>query len=124
MTKSKKDKKKSGKAEWQGFLNFNLGKTDKDNIKALSEVPFDGILSLQTWVEAGYDIKIIWDSYADCLALILIGRTDSGDDAGYAVSMRHNDLSVAIVGMTYLRTNFTDDDENWQREHGEDSYDW
>ncbi|AXH78686.1 MAG: hypothetical protein [Circular genetic element sp.] len=98
---------------WKGFLNYSLGKTDKKKIREMCNDSMDYIGHMSEWLENGYSIKIVWDKVSDCPCVILIGLPESKGDAGYAVSMRHSDIPMAIAGMVYMRMTFVDESNQW-----------
>jgi hypothetical protein len=123
--KSSKTKSAPTSAGWNGFINYSLGKTDKEKIKMSMDTPDELLAELQKHVEGGLNLKVSWDDYSDCVSAMFIGSEKAGGDAGWGVSCRHTDVYVALAGLLYMRRTFTGEDGAWLKpsEIGSE-YDW
>jgi len=117
--------KKSNKVDWQGFVNFTLGKTEKKAIKAMVEDGLDYADILNDWIEDGYSVKVSYDAYSSCPLVAIYGGVDAGKNAGYGMSCRHSDLAIAFGGAWYQHTDMSLDGNEWPKPSSVTSeHDW
>lgn len=115
---AKKDPKRGGSGGnggFHGFVNFSLGRTDKENIRNMVDDGIDPLPALQEVVEAGYSIKVGWDDYSSCLSAMLFGTTCKNGNAGWGMSCRHTDLAVALLGLLYQHRELSGEDNEWPK---------
>jgi len=113
MAAKRKTQKVRSTRTWHGFINHNITKTDIQAIKAMVASGEDALLLLGELAEGGYDFKIAFDDYSDCLSVIMMGKEDSGSNNGWAISARHTDLKTAVCELLYKHQTFVDDDGGW-----------
>lgn len=126
MAKNKTSTNSKQRAQtWKGFVNFSLGATDKKNIKQMVDDGIDPLPQLQEIIEEGYDIKLAWDSFSDCISVMLLGKTCKNGNMGWGMSCRHTDVSVAAMGAIYQHTQLSGEDNEWPKPSDMQSeHDW
>lgn len=90
------------KVKWQGFVNVYLTRTEKDYVK---ENPLDYAEALQFLgdaAEAGYKVSISYTDNPGFYTVTLYGNRSGGVNAGWAMSLRHADLLVAVSAINHV----------------------
>ena len=110
MTKKKPEKRKSvtKKHPFQKFVQFNLGKTEREEIKASmmpAALAFDRLCEM---IEDGYSFKLAWDARSSCMSAMMIGEFTAEDNKGCIMSARHSDLLTAINALLYQHVVMSD----------------
>lgn len=117
--------RKNADDNWRGFINHNLGSSDKIRIKDLLAKGEHGLYRISELLESGYTFKIKWDDYGSCPAILCFGGEDAGGDAGWAISARHPELDVAILALVEKDRQLRAEDGFWLKPPDDGAkFDW
>lgn len=102
MAQKKATAPSADKVKWQGFVNVYLTRTEKDYVK---QNPLDYAAALQFLAdaaEAGYKASISYSERPGFFTVTLYGNVPGGVNAGWAMSLRHADLLVAVSALHHV----------------------
>ena len=101
-TDSTKTSKGKEKVKWQGYVNYDLN----DNIKSGIQTWLEGNPNVDDMVhrvtEDGYDLKVRYDDYSQCMSAQLYCTDANSPNAGWCLSVRASDWVSAMWRVLYL----------------------
>ena len=118
------EKASKGKVEWKGFVNVYLNSADKAAIRA-NPISGEGVFRMvERLTEEGYKLSVTYSASGGFYTVTCYGSDPSKINAGYAMSLRHGDLSIALssinhvmdedsVGVSWADRFTKVDDHNW-----------
>lgn len=90
------------KVEWQGYVNVELNKQDKDEITKIKN-PAEYVDTVVTDLVAnGYSMKVRYDDYNQCFAASFYCENSADPNAGWCLSMRGNDWFTALFRLCFV----------------------
>jgi len=92
----------SAKVQWQGFVNVNLTRQEKDHVKQHPLTDSQALEFLADAAGAGYKTSIVWTERPGFFTVTLYGNTPGHPNAGWAMSVRHADVLVAVSALHHV----------------------
>lgn len=100
MSKAKKEQ--PVKHPFKGFKNIYLNSQQKDIIRGMAFTESDAVEWIQLMAERGYGVSVNWDYWGSCLQVVVVGKTNRDDAAGWGTSFRHTDLLTAFASAFHM----------------------
>lgn len=91
------------KAKWAGFVNVYLSPEDKKAIKANLPSSDSIVKFIELMGMKGYKFSVSHSLRGDFYTATLYGQYEEGSNAGYAMSLKHSDLSTAIAALMHCQ---------------------
>ena len=105
-------KRSSPRAEWAGFVNVYLTSAEKTDIKKNVLTDLGIVDFISNIAEAGYKFSITHTESGGFYSATLYGQWAGRPNAGYAMSLKHADLVVAITALSHCHLQ-ADADGDW-----------
>lgn len=106
MSKSKGRKQPTSAAvsgEFKGFINPQIGDEVKTAVKALDLTAPHTVARLVELSQSGLKVSLRWNDKQDSFMVTLYDQREATDSKGYAMTLFHSDLSVAIALAWFLQ---------------------
>ena len=112
------------KANWQGYVNWNPGPTEREAIKAslLSNGQFEGLLL--DLVDEGYKVSFYHDGYRNSLVMGVYGYYADCKNPGKMLVIPHADPRVAASALAFFRDNVAEHGVWPDQVRLDNPYDW
>lgn len=83
------------------FVNYDLTKEDKDALKKLATDIREILPAITSLAKEGYKISVSWDDYSDCVAVFLIGQSETCVNHGFILTARAASIDKALTALLY-----------------------
>lgn len=90
------------KVRFAGFVRVPLNKAEKAQVKKNLLKDAQILKEIVKAAESGYKVSISYSQDAGYYTFTLYGNHPDNPNAGYAASLRHSDLVVAISAMAFV----------------------
>lgn len=90
------------KVQWQGFVNVYLTRQEKEHVKSNPLDYADAVQFLADAAEAGYKVSVSYTPKPGFFTVTLYGNVPGHVNAGWAMSLRHADLLVAVSAANHV----------------------
>jgi len=100
--------KKPTKASWKGFINISLSNTHKQAIKDNTLGINEAYSFLESIGLEGYKVSLSCEPDSSTWTVAVTQSYSHLPNPGYAFSMRHKDLQVAISAVYYVHVVMSD----------------
>lgn len=102
MATKKTAKPADEKVQWQGFVNVHLTRTEKDHVKQHALDADGAVQFIADATEAGYKVSWTYTEKPGFYTVTLYGNRPGHPNAGWAMSLRHADLLVALSALHHV----------------------
>jgi len=91
----------SNNGNWQGFVNCELTKAEKAEVKK-TEITEAGLADwLANLAAAGYKFTLSFDKQRDCYVATLTSWEEEGPNYGFSMSQRHSQFLTALRALWF-----------------------